>query len=387
MKMYYSLLCVLLLNVSIYAQAPQGFSYQAIIKGVNNILVVNKPVGMKISLLQGSEKGSAVYVETHKPISNENGLVSIAIGEGTKDPSSETFANIDWSKGPYFIKTETDPSGETNYALSSISQLLSVPYALYAANSQPGPKGEKGDQGSQGSIGLTGPVGPQGADGKTVLSGIEVPSSDQGSNGDFYINTSNNTIYGPKVNGVWPSGISLVGSTGPQGPAAFSHYIGEEFGGGVIFHLWKDKTGLEHGLILNLKHNSPHVWSNLSNSLIGESAKSSWDGVSNCNAIINQQGHTASAAKICMDIIDGGQSDWYLPSMDELNLLWLNRFDVNKSLLSISGASPLASNSSFWSSAEYNASNAYYYSFSSGGLNGSSSKNSTTMGFRAIRAF
>ncbi len=60
--------------------------------------------------------------------------MSIAIGGGTKDASSTAFASIDWSKGPYFVQTETDVSGGTNYSLSSVSQLLSVPYALTSNN-------------------------------------------------------------------------------------------------------------------------------------------------------------------------------------------------------------------------------------------------------------
>jgi uncharacterized protein (TIGR02145 family) len=163
MKKLVTFVSAIILSASLWAQAPQTFSYQAVVRGVNNELVANKPVGMKISLLQSSENGSAVFIETHKPTANENGLVSIAIGGGTE--VNGTFANIDWSKGPYFIKTETDPAGGTNYGLSTISQLLSVPYALYAANSQPGPKGDKGDTGKDGVDGKDGAQGPQGLKG------------------------------------------------------------------------------------------------------------------------------------------------------------------------------------------------------------------------------
>jgi uncharacterized protein (TIGR02145 family) len=134
MNKIFIVLTAVLISASLWAQAPQSFSYQAVIRGGNNVLVSNKPVGIKISLLQGSEKGKAVYVETHKPTSNENGLVSIAIGGGIKDPSSIAFTSIDWSKGPYFVQTETDPAGGTSYSLTSVSQLLSVPYAISSNN-------------------------------------------------------------------------------------------------------------------------------------------------------------------------------------------------------------------------------------------------------------
>jgi uncharacterized protein (TIGR02145 family) len=163
MKKIFTVLTAVLISASSWAQAPQSFSYQAVIRGSNNDLVANKPVGMKISLLKGSETGTAVYVETHTPTSNANGLVSISIGAGKG--LSGNFATIDWSKGPYFVKTETDLAGGTSYSLSSVSQLLSVPYALYAANSQPGPKGDRGEQGLPGKDGLPGAKGETGAQG------------------------------------------------------------------------------------------------------------------------------------------------------------------------------------------------------------------------------
>ena len=147
------------MSLSLLAQAPQQFSYQAVIRNSSNALITSTKIGMKISLLQGSATENAVYVETHTPITNTNGLVSIAIGGGAKDSLSWPFANIDWSKGPYFVKTETDPAGGTNYSLTTTSQLLSVPYALYAANSPPGPKGETGAQGPAGKVGAQGPKG------------------------------------------------------------------------------------------------------------------------------------------------------------------------------------------------------------------------------------
>jgi hypothetical protein len=136
MKKIFTVLSAVLLSASLWAQAPQSFSYQAVVRGTDNALLSNKKVGMKISLLQGSETGKAVYVETHTPTSNTNGLLSIAIGGGTKDASSTAFVSIDWSKGPYFVKTETDLAGGTSYSLITTSQLLSVPYALHAKTAE-----------------------------------------------------------------------------------------------------------------------------------------------------------------------------------------------------------------------------------------------------------
>ena len=136
MNKIFTVLTAVLISATLWAQAPQSFSYQAVVRGTDNALVSNKKVGMKISLLQGSETGKAVYVETHTPTSNDNGLVSIAIGGGTKDASSIAFASIDWANGPYFVKTETDAAGGTSYSLITTSQLLSVPYAIHAKTAE-----------------------------------------------------------------------------------------------------------------------------------------------------------------------------------------------------------------------------------------------------------
>jgi hypothetical protein len=124
---------VLLVSTAIFAQAPQKMSYQAVLRNVNNVLVANTSVGMRISILQGSATGTPVYIENQSPTTNSSGLVSLEIGGGT--PVTGTFSSINWAGNTYFIKTETDPIGGTNYTITGTSQLLSVPYALYAQNS------------------------------------------------------------------------------------------------------------------------------------------------------------------------------------------------------------------------------------------------------------
>ena len=113
------------------AQAPQKMSYQAVIRNSSSALVTSTTVGMKISVLQGTSAGTAVYVETQTPTTNTNGLVSLEIGTGTV--VTGTFSSINWANGPYFIKTETDPTGGINYTIAGTNQLMSVPYALFSA--------------------------------------------------------------------------------------------------------------------------------------------------------------------------------------------------------------------------------------------------------------
>ena len=139
------IIAVLFLSTIAFAQSPQKMSYQAVVRNAANNLVTSQAVGMKISILQGSATGTAVYAETQSTTSNNNGLVSLQIGGGTV--VTGTFATINWANGPYFIKTETDPASGTNYTITGTSQLLSVPFALYAAtsgNSTPGTNGTNG---------------------------------------------------------------------------------------------------------------------------------------------------------------------------------------------------------------------------------------------------
>lgn len=114
----------------LFGQAPDKISFQAVIRDANDLLISNATVGIQISVLQDSSNGTVVFVESHSSMTNQNGLVTLRIGDGLNQ--SGTLSNIDWSDGPYFLKTEIDTSGGTNYLISGTTQLLSVPYALFA---------------------------------------------------------------------------------------------------------------------------------------------------------------------------------------------------------------------------------------------------------------
>ncbi|KPL09596.1 MAG: hypothetical protein AMS26_22670, partial [Bacteroides sp. SM23_62] len=130
MERIFSFLTVLFFTVCTQAQVPDKLSYQAVVRNESGKLVQSSPVGVRISILQSSHEGTVVYSETHDASTNTNGLVTIEIGGGQS--ISGDFSTLDWSAGPYFIKTETDPAGGTNYTITGTSQLLSVPYALHA---------------------------------------------------------------------------------------------------------------------------------------------------------------------------------------------------------------------------------------------------------------
>jgi hypothetical protein len=127
------------------AQAPQSFSYQAVIRSNVNALIKDQEVSLRLSILKSTADGAAVYTETHTPTTNTNGLVSVMVGAGV---TADDFSEIDWSDGPYFIKTETDPDGPASgidYTISGTTQLLSVPYSLFALKANHADNAEQAD--------------------------------------------------------------------------------------------------------------------------------------------------------------------------------------------------------------------------------------------------
>jgi hypothetical protein len=255
MKRLYSILIALFLTINVFAQAPQKMSYQAVIRKSNNTLLASSPVGIKISILKDSATGTVVFAETYSPnpVTNANGLVSLEIGTGTA--ITGTFAAINWAIGPYFIKTETDPTGGTAYSITGTNELMSVPYALFSANGTPGPQGPAGANGTNGTNGIsvtnTTVIGDSlfttlsngqiinagyvtGAQGATGAAGAN------GTNGTNGISVTNTTVIGDSllitlsngqiINAGYVTGAQgiqgLIGATGPQGPIGLTGPIG-----------------------------------------------------------------------------------------------------------------------------------------------------------------
>ena len=469
MKKIYSIVAGLLLTLSVFAQAPQKMSYQAVIRNSSNALISSTPVGMQISVLQGSAGGTAVYVETQTPSTNANGLVSLEIGSGA--PVKGTFSGINWANGPYFIKTETDPTGGTAYTIAGTNELMSVPYALFSANGTPGatgPQGPAGNNGAVGATGATGAQGPAGNDGAvgatgatgsvgaTGATGAQGPAGNDGAVGavgatgpqgpagnDGAVGATGATgatgpqgpigltgavgatgatgAQGPAGNdgavgatgatgsvgatgatgAQGPAGndgaVGAVGATGAQGPAGndgavgatgatgaagtngqvggFTHYLGEAFNGGIIFYLYKGSDGLEHGLIVALTEQSSTKWQN-TGTLVLVNANRTEDGAYNTTLMTDSPAAT---------YIAGLGAGWYLPSIDELGLLYYNRYSAQKGLRA-GGNTLLSSAAYYWSSSEDGSSDAWYFYFGSGSASNGYPKNLANY-VRAVRAF
>ena len=132
------LILTVVFSLNFYAQAPittQKLTYQAVVRGQSNFLQINTAINVKVSLIHGEPNGIASYIETHKPVTNDNGLFTIKIGGGTI--LSGSYDNFKWQEGPVFLKTEIDFKDQWNIDFNFVntSELLSVPYANYSHKS------------------------------------------------------------------------------------------------------------------------------------------------------------------------------------------------------------------------------------------------------------
>ena len=208
-KLILSLVAIATISLSSFGQAPEGFKYQAVLRDAGNLILNNQAVGMQLTIQQGSVGGTAVYTETFTPTTNGYGLVNLEIGSGT---TTDDFTTIDWANGPFFMETAVDVTGGTSYAVMGTSQLMSVPYALYAKTSgngagPQGPAGNDGIDGVDGAIGATGPQGPAGNDGAVGATGAQGATGPQGADG----------ATGPQ---------GATGLTGAQGPNGLTGPVG-----------------------------------------------------------------------------------------------------------------------------------------------------------------
>lgn len=328
---------------------PQKMSYQAVLRDGNNALIASTTVGMKISILQGSAMGGtvAVYVETQTPTTNINGLVSLEVGTGTV--LTGTFSAIDWANGPFYIKTETDPTGGTNYTITGTSQLLSVPYAFYA----------KTAENISGTLNETDPV--------------FVASPANG------IDASDLTNWDSKQNTITAgSGITITGTT--ISTTANVHHINEQYGGGIVFYVYDNG---QHGLIASPVDQGLVQWYNGQSRATGATGDGLGAGAMNTALIVaTQMADNATgnfAAKVCADYVVNVSNitygDWYLPSKYELELLYLQWPFIPG----------IQSNGLYQSSTEVNATNYWGLSFSD---NSYFSNPKNASGFvRPIRSF
>jgi len=260
----YATIVALLLTSSSFAQAPEKMSYQVVIRDANNALVTSQQIGIQMTILQVN---TAVYEETHTPTSNTNGLVSLEIGTGTV--ISGSFTAIDWSAGTYFIKTETDPTGGTNYTITGTSQLLSVPYALYAETSNDTPA--------------------------VALNTAKVSYTEAAVSANIAVsaNTAKTVISLEQSDAI----VANTAKVGYTQPTYLVNNFYEELGGYII----EVSASGKHGIVAARLDQGTSNWYNAINSLS------------------NPDNHDAEGAEF---------KDWRMPTNRELNLMYVNKSEV-----------------------------------------------------------
>jgi hypothetical protein len=333
MKKLYTILAAVLVTASIFSQSPEKMSYQAVVRDSGDNLVTSQVVGMRISILQGT---TAVYVETQTPTTNVNGLVTLEIGGSSATVVSGIFADIVWSADTYFIKTETDPTGDTTYTITGTSQLMSVPYALYAKTSGngSGPAGEDGNDGSDGANGIDGAVGADGPQG---------PQGNIGSSGDDGVDGNDGAQGETGAQGI--QGETGAAGTNATQPIYTINTLYPELGGYVI----EINTDGTHGLVVAMQDQGTATWYE-ANDLLSDA-----------------NNHDVNGAKF---------KDWRLPTKRELNLMYG---------VYIGGNGPNLNSNYYWSSTEFDYNGAWVQYFPDG-FQYNGLKNDTDY-VRAVRAF
>ena len=148
-KTILSIVTAIVMTFTTFAQSPEGFKYQAVVRDGSNAILPSQAVGMQIVVQQGTAGGTAVYTETFSTSTNTYGLVNLEIGTGS---TVDDFSTIDWANGPYFIETSIDVTGGTTYSVMGTSQLMSVPYALHAKTAENTFSGDYNDLSNQPTV-------------------------------------------------------------------------------------------------------------------------------------------------------------------------------------------------------------------------------------------
>ena len=344
--------------VVIQSMFPEGFNYQALARDSAGDIIVNTTIAVQFDLRETTAAGTIIYTETHNPTTNGNGVFNLVMGQGTT--TFGVFNTIDWASDSHFLEVSIDPANGTTFTSLGTTQLLSVPYALHAKTA--------------GSVTETQTLANVIAIGNTAgaqIKNVTDPTDAQDAATKAYVDALEAQIADLEARFV-----AFV----DRRPAI----IGDFRAGGVVF--WVDPTDNTHGLVCAIQDQSTGIqWYNGSYITTGATGTAIGLGTANTASIISAQGavETNYAAGLAKAYSGGGFNDWFLPSKDELNEMYLNKATIEATATANGGANL---NTYYWSSTENDINNAWVQNFTSGNPF-NNIKFSTANSVRAVRAF
>ncbi len=319
-------LAIFFFITSVIGQSPQSFNYQAVVRNASSQMIVNQQVGIRITILQN---GSSVCVEEFTPTTNSLGLITLALGTA----NIADFTSIDWSTGTYSIKIELDPAGGTNYTEIGTNPLRSVPFALNASKADNVFSGNYDDLNGKPDLSNFLTVEVDG----DITNEIELPTDAAAGDMNYF------------------DGTKWARIEKPINPD-FRYSLEWDFANNKPY--WKEvlPSVVYNGATLYvhpIDNSSAIPWYN--GSYVLTNASSTIDGKTNTLLIEIIQGPGSYAAQQCADLVAFGYDDWYLPAKDELNALYLEKDALGG-----------FSNAYYWSSTEYNTTDAWGQDFTNG---------------------
>ena len=295
-RLKFALISFILLNlffVVVKAQIPTNFLFQITVRDYNKNIIANKELGARISIV--SQNSETFYQEDQLIHTNSQGLASIEIGAGSNKQGS--LKNVEWENGNLYIRAAIDPEGGANYSIISYTALASVPYAFHASK-------------------------------------IANPKE-------------KDPVFEHSV----ANSLSKINIAKWNGAAAKKQNPGDRVGGGVVFYV--DSSG-ESGLIVTPFDISEKTWWMPVNIDL-PTCNNLTDGKLNTSYITQQAGEGEYAAYVCDTFTYKGKNGWYLPSINELSMLFNSRYQVNRAL----GGDPdstttVLAHEPYWSSTQWN---------------------------------
>jgi hypothetical protein len=115
--------------LSLFSQVPQAINYQAVARNASGIVIPNQNVSVRFTI-RYPLSGAIEYRETDTVKTNPFGLFTVQLGWGTVQQGN--FSTINWGDSAQYLEVDMDATGGTNYVSMGNTQLISVPYALYA---------------------------------------------------------------------------------------------------------------------------------------------------------------------------------------------------------------------------------------------------------------